>query len=510
MVPNFLKLKKRARDKAFLLSGLLSGSAGLLTFGILLLVFKLTGREFPWYGYALCSLGALALVGGVVLLSSYPRTKRFARKLDKKYGLEEKVQTMVEYAEREGAVLELQREATESALALLPKPKKSFFTVFRAVVLPALAVITCSVSLALPKKSVPAEPSLPPKTEEEVRVPYDATEAIKMLNALIANVKIAKWEDETTSTWKELQPAYEASLEALLEFLQKGTATEDEVRVLVLSTMDIVVSLATETNSYNAYVSAALEKESLRSFAKALYDSGRAYKIDGNPLDFVSLQNKANALYERASAYLGQYAGSFDAEIEPFDKTEYVAYMTDYVADLDEILQKSEKENDPLTEAIKILRDKFAQTLTDINEGFGLAVKDHAVSAIEQLEYRIAPQSAASPLSGQAYSYSMRDYVLYGLDHIFGWGIPYEEELFRDKNEEVGGEGGSTGEGSLIFPSNGSVLDKEQHILVEYGKVLGDYDDLMKETLKDNDTISDEMKQAIENYFKSLWSSKDE
>ncbi len=512
MVKSFEKLKKQAVRRTWLLAALFGGSSGVFVFGVLFTLFKLTGKGLPLWGCLAVGLAVVLAVGGVLTWILYPTTKRFARRLDKRYALEERVQTMVEYAEKESAVVQLQREDTEHSLSTLPKKKKSFFSVFKIVVAPVLAVAICSVSLALPQKEVPAAP---PSGGVEEELPFDASKAIPEVERLIELL-------QASTLTEELKPAYVASLESLLSVLKAGTAKEGEVKTAVRATMDVIFVETTAKNTFNLFVREMKPYPDLKSLSKGLRNSRNAYETAKISVTYGDdcLEKEWTALQAGVQQSLRAYQTAMTVEMDALaDEPAYVAYMTDYVDGLAAVLGKEGVAALPATDGVKraitALYTAFQKTLTDLanpQSGASLvSAKGDVSAAVTTLGGTDAQKSATEALSRQAHSFMIKEYTLQRLAQIFDVAPPTEET-----DEDLGGSGstgggGAGGSGELNLPGSGKVYDPATGTYREYQDMLtdGGYYKNMLELIEEDERegtnkFSDELKAYIKAYFNKL------
>ncbi|MDE5896791.1 MAG: hypothetical protein K2H43_03125, partial [Clostridia bacterium] len=110
MKDSFEKIKRSYLIRA-VIAGTVGGvAAGLVCVGAVLLACKLNSVELHAGYYALIGLLPALAIGALLFLLLRPNDRRLAEKLDGKYKLRERVQTMLAYGNEEGVLPELQRQ----------------------------------------------------------------------------------------------------------------------------------------------------------------------------------------------------------------------------------------------------------------------------------------------------------------------------------------------------------------------------------------------------------------
>ncbi len=506
MIDSFKELKNKARKKSIGYSALTGISVGSLSFGSLFLAFKLTEVAFPWYGY-LISVLAGVLVGGVLLLSLYPTNKRLARSLDSKYGLGEKVQTMVEFFGKEGAVLELQREQTEEALRSLPKPKKDLKWALKLFLLPLLAVSMLTTSLVVPKptEEPPGTVVTPPGEE-----PFEWDEWVERdLQTLIANV-------QGSTLTEKLKPAYVLLLEELLAKLTaEAPPTQMEMLTAVKGGMDLLVSLTKGANSYNAYLAALKANKPTSpwtaSLETALKESAKAYqKVDGTDKKrFETVQACTRLkLQDPINVSLTTYVQEVMGRIADYGQTEYISFVSDYAAELDGLLAHEGvanlAEGEALTSGLLQLKEDLQATVGLFDESYGVAaVRGRAEKAFNTFISK-ENDGALVTLAEQANSVLIKDYTLYTLGYIFDVAVPSEDEE-EEENDKI--PEAPPDEDEYLY--DGMVLDPITNTFVSYHDLISRYRETLNALLEadakeDEPQMTKELETQIKAFLKAL------
>ena len=117
MSEQFLRFKKRLMAFIIIRSVIIALSVGLTLGGLSLMLIRLALIELAPLTPIFIGLGSAALTGAVVFLLSRRSDKSLAIELDGLFGLDERVQTMIEYSTESGEMVLLQRRDTEDVLS---------------------------------------------------------------------------------------------------------------------------------------------------------------------------------------------------------------------------------------------------------------------------------------------------------------------------------------------------------------------------------------------------------
>ncbi len=510
MSQKFLQLKKQAAFKTLLWAILTGVSFGLLVFGALFTVFKLTAVAFPWYVYLCSALGGALIVGGIILLVFYPTTKRFAKHLDEEYALDEKVRTMVEYSGRDGAILQLQREQTDRVLSALPKKKRTPWDIIKVAITPFLAVAMLTTSFIVPNKAVAEPPVEPPIVEK----PFEWNRWQNAdLETLITNV-------ENSSLIESLKTPYLATLRGLLSLIQTKTASETEVLKSVSASMSLIIALTKEENTYNAYVAACKGEETLKPLATALTSAGKAYEkiAEINLLRYSTVENRTEELNGAITEVFTAYTNGIMTEINACaSREQYTVYIEGYTQTINGLLASEDIVALPTDEGIKValgtVKEGLTDTLVKFDEGATLDGVKTAAKRVFNGFILNGEERIAQTMTEQANSFLIKDYVLYTLGEIFDVGIPKESEGTEDEEGEapppdVEGEGtDNINDGLVLKPDgNGSY--------VPYTDLISTYLSYIQATLAEDKAnaeangeelqISGELEKIILDFFVAL------
>ncbi len=132
MSVKFSKIKRTQLLRAVVTAVSAGLSAGFLAVGAVLLAWKLGAFSLSAGAAAgICAgicVGVAALIGLPLFFALRPSDEKIARRLDAEHGLNEKIQTMVEYGNREGEMVALQRADAAERLERLPAKKNHLQT----------------------------------------------------------------------------------------------------------------------------------------------------------------------------------------------------------------------------------------------------------------------------------------------------------------------------------------------------------------------------------------------
>ena len=133
-------------------------SAFLLVAGTLVTLsrFELIGLA-PLIAYLIGAAAFLAVGGGVYMLLRRS-IKRLATDLDMRYGLEDRVHTMLEFRDREGAIYTLQREDAENRLREISPKAHGIKSLWIYLVTLLLSASLFAVSFGFKPEEEPPEP----------------------------------------------------------------------------------------------------------------------------------------------------------------------------------------------------------------------------------------------------------------------------------------------------------------------------------------------------------------
>lgn len=503
MTQNFERIKKKYKIQALIAAAALSAFCGVAVACALLLAFKLSAIEILWVYYLLIGLGTAALSYYPFYLLLRPGDKKLAKKLDGSFGLNQKVQTMVEYSGESGAMAVLQREQADEALAPVVAKRPSARSLLKYAFIPVLAA-----GIALAGALVPAR-----KTTVYVP-PFSLTASQEAaLNNLINDVE--------GSDLTETVRSYSAeSLRTLLSNL-KETDTQSEMKRLVIATVRGIDTVIANSNSYVFIYNQFKLDEYTMPFANAAAGGVTYYKV--NPVSEISTMDAVARKYSTC-----------------VDEIEWA--MADWVEDFVKTFNKeTETENAPeelmTVPEMKTLAGNYSQAFAsglekvafhDAEDALCAAIAEFAVnidvkvisgmgaenfkSEIESVCNKFAAYGCADALCVQSYACIMDEYIRNELARIFGLSVsdfgsnasvaPDIDDTQNGGDDDPSNSGGD-GKGDLIYGGNDTVLDPDSGELVKYSDLLTDYENKIQERIReyraivsDEDATAEEKEEA--------------
>lgn len=489
MNQTFKKFKLRHALAAILKSVAVGGAAGLCVAGILLLALKLSSVRFPAYGYALISVGAALLAGGVCFAILRPTDKRVAKYVDEEYMLHERVQTALEFKDKNGAVVNMQRSDAAGALDAV-KPHKP--TLKRAWQYPLAVVIALGIALAgilVPFKQVAIADD-----------PFDRPPTMFEISALLE--LIDNVEDSHISEASKLGIVEE--LQTIVDELDE-TNNVSEVMPTILATLTYV---DTTINSEITYTSVEdnfklLGIDDLASAVAAadIYNSYRFTSYDLVEAFEPQLLRLINAI---ADPYIQNMRETFNN----LGATAIAPLMRTLSANLAEAVENVQA--DKLVGAILAYKGRLDDFVSQISQG--TLDEEHFQYNIDLAVYDFT-DDLLDALTEQAYKLAMGQFVVNRLRIIFGLPIDdgYEGGDAGNKEDIPGisgddpGSGGGYGDGDIIYGSDDSIYDPNTGKYVPYGELLNQYFAMMQEYLG-GDSLTEEQKAMAQYYFEILFS----
>lgn len=240
MGEGFLGFKKKIMKEFIIKCSILSVALGLIAFGVLFLLDKLSVISFHFAFSILIGVGTIALV----FLASYfifkPSDKKIAKRLDKTFELNEKVQTMVSFKDDNNFIVELQREDTNNRLKNIPLKQLKFSIHYILIILAVLGLGVSITALAYPKAK--DNVIVDPGNNEDP--PYTVTELqIQKLESLIKDVNNSDISDD-------MKTKYTGEIVLLITDLKNSTR-ESEMLANVKKAINNVLSymIVANTNS---------------------------------------------------------------------------------------------------------------------------------------------------------------------------------------------------------------------------------------------------------------------
>lgn len=530
MSENFRKIKKKYLTAAIVAGCILGICLGVAVTCALAVVLKTCGIALHWAIYIPIALAVSAGAGCLFFLILRPDDKRIAKKLDKDFALNQKVQTMVEFAGVEGDLPALQREQTDEALGEVAQKRidLKWLLKFAAVPVIAAAMLFAGIFVPAKKSAGPVDPG------------YTITDLHETaLKNLISDV-------EGSSMATGLKTFTVLELNGLLDMLCEAEY-QSVMKEAVQSAVSRIDGLIGQTNSYLKIDAVFKADDILRPLSRAAVNAVVDYKGRGSTkLTSMSVVTS----YERSAAdripvALGKWRSAYLAEFSPKAEGEatgtplaisaaveklraFVGALNAKLANEDlknafapkggeEISPFTEEDGDALYNYYGSVAESVSELIADA-EGGDYGDDSSFVTAIGDSLTGIVGGGTAA-LSAQSYNCMMDDYIRNALARIFGWStsefgsnadiapVPDEDDEGGNGNDKQE-SGGGYGPGNHIYGSDDKILDTDTGESVSYGEdkpqTDGTYLDYYKnqaEKYVNSGTCSPEVAAFISRYF---------
>ncbi len=427
-------------------------------------------------------LGAL-----IVLFVLMPHNKRLAAKLDRRYGLGEKVQTMLALRQDESDMAVLQRESAETAMANIHRRGLRGPASWIFFGLPLIGALAIYGALIMPIKAQPAPTPPPPPVVWKM----DAYTEQKLLD-LIAYVENSDMEED-------LRYEVVGELEGLLIRL-RSVRKETVMQEFVLQTAANIHNVVAEYNTYDLMAD-ALQKSSQEA-VRRLGGSIRTLK-------YLLINEQILSMGE-ALMTSSETETNAKATAESAESAEAGTTATTFAGELEAAVDRSGlSETDPLSAMLLT----FAETLRNVTD----KTDDRAIEDIVLAAQKAMEHALATPLQNEM----VETTTLQKLMEIFGLTLPEElikdnaydpaeKEAFNpeDDDRELSNVGG-IGSGEVHYGSNDTIYDDVTDTYITYGEVLARYYAAVMGQMEDG-TLPADLEDMLNAYFERLHGAGDE
>lgn len=470
MGDNFIRLKKTIKRDTLIKAGALGISSGLAVASAIALVNKLTTVTPNLPVLILVGLAVAFASAGVYLLFTFPTDRRIARRLDSKLALNEKAQTMVEFAHSSGDMIALQRKDTDERLGGVTLKSLGKDTLYRYLIALAVAVALLVAAIAVPvfEEAPPPDPDFNMDSWQETS-----------LENLITYVRSSSMTDSAkNATVKELE-------DLLAELKTVGKVSEMKASVI-----DAIVAIDAATDAVNSY-------HAIRA------------KMDAADDDSVKL-------FASSAGALGSTAlpDAFDELKAQLAYASFATVAPDFTAKARAVLLESGYNGDDmLYSAMTALFDK----LDLISEGISEHTEQTFNTALDA-SFATAASEINAALRQQNVNTDVCDYTVLKLIEIFEIPLSDIPDLGANdvpgESDNNGGDSenddnnpstdGGLGSGDAIYGSDDLIYDPDTNSYVTYGEVLNKYYAKIAELLLDG-TLTEEEIEAVNEYFATLY-----
>ena len=488
----FLKFK-RTFFRIRLLKSLLLGISSLLLFGGAWLLLWDFGalKASPWIA-APIGLGVGLTVFAVLFLSLRLSDEDIAARLDERFGLKERTQTMLQYGNEKGAVIELQREDAANELRRFEAKELGFkwLALCIAALLVSASVAVCALICIPPSENA--------GSNEEPDYAFAITEKqIAQLRELIEDVRASEMQSPyKESTVKNLETLLD-DLKSIELYRQMVTRVESSVSDIE----EIVDSSENIREIYDAIVSQDDEIADIVAEYLAEDDWVKCSEISAKlltaltnqtsdvGLDDAKKKDELKKKLENTAAYISLALAFSDAD-EDGDLYKSLAKLVN-----------ADEENAAVSERVLGL-SKLAKQVNDNTYEWSCA-KISTLLTVMQAEIYVS-------MEPERLNVSVGERAIERLCAIFG--ITLSDDDGEDKKEDQTqnpnpddekGDGASAGDGHK-YPTDDKVYDIGSDKLVPYGNLWAIYND------KINNVTDEEKKEIYEKYFKILFNGFEE
>lgn len=513
MSEKFKKLKRKYLLGAILKSVVCGVSAGLLVVGAVLLALKLSAISLDTLYYVLMGVGCALVAGVIAFLIFMPTNKKVAARLDNEFGLEERVQTSLEYRGQEGTIIQLQREDTEEKLQTLPKAKFKFAGVWQFCIIAVIAIAIAFAGIFIPAKEVQAGGPVDPEELPAVVTEYHITS----VRSLITNVESSELE-------REIKADTVVVLQELLDTLIAIFNKEEEYKGFSQGQLNNMVYRAIDSvelvinNSIN-YIKLAtsmvtLGETKLSAAVMAGGDSYKTYEMKeyGHVETFYTQREAATV--NRLKTNLDTLRATLNVTLENGLGELLISTATSTLSALDPTLLGVDR-SDSLYNTL----NSFVTELVKMGSGVtrGEYTEDEKVQNDLDNLFASVRSQLAPLLSNQAYSGAMRRFISNKLRIVFGLSGVEEADALEssgsgDNNEPKPGDDnpddppGGIGPGEGKYGSEDLIYDPFQQKYVKYYELLGKYKAILEELQKSGAINQEQYDMAIA-YFEFMYGS---
>ncbi len=500
MSRNFIRFKSKAR-RACLIKSILAGlSLGMPVGAAALLLSKYRVWALQDLIALPIGIAVFALIFAFTFLICRVSDKKIARALDGRFGLNERVQTMLAYGKEDSAILRLQREDTEKALENIPlkKFRLGFIWVYALTAIIGAALLAAAIVITPVEEAPPVMPE----------VPFQITEMqLSALEELVERVGASEMEEP-------YRAGVVQSLAVLVEELREADTENDRDEALQKAFDEINTSVdqsSTAVELINAL--GASSSNNVKAFANALkfYEWRRGSEWDEFYVKISGFRNGFRHVDEESGA-------SEEAVMLTFVKTLISTTGTEISLALKRSgVDSSDALYQAILQYVKVDREDGAKGLSvifDSSEGLGYYEiqneLDEMFGALDAEIFEVLTQHKTNTDTGEN--------AIRTLAALFEVALPNfkrpdpirlsDGDNTGGLNDENGGGAGGIGVGA-VYGSDDLVLDYNTDKYVEYGTLLEQYYQLMFGIVKDGD-YSEEEKAQMEKYFEILYGGFEE
>ena len=397
------------------------------------------------------------VVGMAFFLIKRPTDKRVAKRLDISFGLNEKVQTMVAFRDEEGAMIEIQRNDTESILSEIPSKRLKSRKIWRHFIMPVLSCVVLVLAIVVPTRAE----EKPPVIDENYTLTPWQTQA---LMDLIEEVNASGMDEEPKNATVE-------SLESLLADL-KIAKKESIMQEKVVASISNIYEVTQNHNTYDVYGTALSQ-----SMNSSIAELGVAImKLDAEAVSNILIgMGEDTTDVTQAEGIANEIARDLQMAGE-IEGDEIFLALSNWIdglktGEIDKAFANAGENIDAALQQQMVNEEVCKDTIFDLMDIFGI------------LDEQVPSEIIAHLISGSI-----------GED---GYDKPDDDD---DRPIHSGG----LGSGEMIFGSDDTIYDPELDKYVTYGEVINKYYVKITEQLVDGN-VSSSLEQLLVDYFAFLF-----
>ncbi|MDE6868473.1 MAG: hypothetical protein K2J83_04950 [Clostridia bacterium] len=501
MDANFKKIKKKFLIYSLIKSLICGVSAGLFAVGAILLALKLAGIPIHGGYYALIGVCVACACFGIVFPFLRPNDLAVARKLDKEYGLRERVETMVAFEKDGGDMARMQREDAQLKLGNLPKKKPDFKKLWQYILIPFLAIAVFVAALVVPDRYRDGGDDVYAITDWQ----------LGSVKEIIENVQDSGLDDEVKQNTV-------AALDGFYNALVVGVP-ESAFEYLLLSTVGLIDGIITDGNTYFAICSKLITSEDYEELSFTIYESVLAYQGLIKYSSYDSVRTRASTLEADIDYLCRTYLiGGEESLLNHYkaitQEEGLINYLKEYKDGLNELLAGCGVDaSDGLYDALS----RFAINIANTSVQFEGYTDSYFYSMLQLNAFNPLAVSLPACLYTQSYNYLMDEYIRERLAVVFGYPSnnlptvipelkkPADPDAPPDNDDDNNGDNsGGLGDGDMKYGSDDIIYDPDKGY-VSYGDVINEYYSRLLGQIIDG-SIPEDIAGILTNYFDMLMS----
>ena len=490
MKKDFDKFKKKILIEHLIYSLLLSFCVGLVIAGLTLMIIIFATKNAAIYVYPLVSaivgLIAFAIAFSYIYKKKKPKDVDIALRVDESLGLQEKVATMIEYQDKDGLLINKQREdATEKLSKKNPKNMPIRLYVW------TLPVIIISGGLFTASFFTPSanNPFVDIYKKTDVKDPSKVDENTSGIADDIKNDI-----DDILDADDEFNQTLDKIIDDLSKDLEGDTDTDS--RQNKIDEAKNKVDIALDEVNTNEEIGAALSKDD-DDILKALGEAIENDDVDGIETAFKALEEELDALpAARLAKRLSQISEKIKNILSNSGISEGSTYeiLNDLANYFDEVAENINNNTTTSDEAKTNIKNKIDEAITKLKEATEKEIKhkEAAEKAKEEIDLMKDPDSQSEDSSEEETSDSS------------------DEENEGEQDGDKNSDGSDQSSGGTKYAGDDKVYTKDGGSQ-EYGDII---EKSNNDANKDNEAVGgegeDDISDILDGYYKYLYGDEDD